>query len=104
MSVFGDAEFVRRIKTLDLELTDGRISGRVHFETASGGRGYEAEVLGFVRAEKGALTRFDIVVKGDYWGEGRDTRNAPKDKFPFAMTFRLSDGTEPYDVPPPGTR
>jgi len=50
------------------------------------------------------LTRFDIVTKGDYWGEGRFARNAPRGRFPFAVTFRLSDGTEPYDTPPPGVR
>jgi hypothetical protein len=59
-------------------------------------------MLGFVAAKDGRLTRFDIVVKGDYWGEGDFTRNGPEGKFPFAVAFRLSDGTEPYDTPPPG--
>lgn len=50
------------------------------------------------------LTRFDIVVSGNYWGEVRYTRNGPKGTFPFAVAFRLAGGTEPYDSPPPGVR
>jgi len=92
------------IKQFDLKLKDGRLTGHVHLENASGDRGYKAELLGFVAAKNGVLTRFDIVVKGDYWGEGRFARNAPKGKFPFAVAFRLLDGTEPYDTPPPGVR
>ena len=92
------------IKLFDVKLTDGRITGKVHLENAAGDRGYKADLLGYVTAKKGTLTRFDMVVNGDYWGEGRYTRNGPKGKFPFAVAFRLSDGTEPYDTPPPGVR
>jgi len=92
------------IKRFDVNLDDDRFTGRIHFETASGDRGYKAELFGFVTAKDGVLTRFDLVVKGDYWGEGRYTRNGPKGTFPFAVAFRLSDGTEPYDTPPPGVR
>ena len=92
------------IKQLELTLADGRITGSVHFENAAGDRGYKAELLGFVAVKEGTLTRFDLVVSGDYWGEGRYTRNGPEGKFPFAVAFRLSDGTEPYDTPPPGVR
>ena len=92
------------IKTFEMTLKDGRITGRVHFERADGKRGYKAAMLGFVNAKEGVVTRFDIVVKGDYWGEGRYSRNSPTGKFPFAVTLRLTDGTEPYDTPPPGSR
>lgn len=92
------------IKRLDVNLDDGRITGRVHFQNASGDRGFKAQLLGFVAAKDGVLTRFDIVVSGNYWGEGRYTRNGPKGTFHFAVAFRLSDGTEPYDTPPPGAR
>mgnify|MGYP007073181744 FL=1 len=92
------------IKRFDLALNNGRISGQVHCENASGDRGYKAEMLGFVKAERNELTRFDVVVRGEYWGEGRFARNAPEGKFPFAVSFRLSDGTEPFDTPPPGVR
>ncbi len=92
------------VKTFEMTLKDGRITGRVHFERADGKRGYKAAMLGFVDAKEDVLTRFDIVVKGDYWGEGRYSRNSPDGKFPFAVAFRLTDGTEPYDTPPPGSR
>lgn len=92
------------IKHLDVNLKDGRLTGRVHFQTASGNRGFKADLFGFIAAKKGTLTRFDIVVKGTYWGQGRYTRNAPEGRFPFAVSFRLSNGTEPYDTPPPGAR
>lgn len=92
------------VKQFDVKLEGGRLTGGVHFETASGDRGYKAELLGFVEAGKGGLTRFDVVVNGTYWGEGRFARNAPEGKFPFAVSFRLSDGTEPYDTPPPGAQ
>ena len=95
------------VKTLRLEFTpgtEGRITGEVHLENAAGDRGYKADVLGFVTAADGQLTRFDLVVRGNYWGEGRYARNAPEGEFPFAAAFRLSEGTEPYDIPPPGVR
>ncbi len=92
------------IKQFDVTLKEGRLEGIVHFANATGDRGYKAELLGFVAAKDHLLTRFDIVVSGQYWGEGRYTRNGQKGKFPFAVTFRLSDGTEPYDTPPPGVR
>lgn len=92
------------IKQFDVNLKDGRLTGRVHFQTATGDRGYKADLLGFIATSKGALTRFDVVVKGQYWGEGRFARNAPEGKFPFAVSFRLSNGMEPYDTPPPGVR
>jgi hypothetical protein len=92
------------VKRFDLNLENSCLTGHVHFETASGDRGYKAELLGFVTAKAGVLTRFDIVVRGQYWGEGTYTRNGPIGTFPFAVAFRLSDGTEPYDTPPPGVQ
>jgi hypothetical protein len=90
------------IKKFDVTFQDGRLTGQIHLENASGDRGYRADLLGFISTEEKTLTRFDIVVRGDYWGEGRFARNAPEGTFPFAVAFRLSDGTEPYDSPPPG--
>lgn len=92
------------IRHMRIVLADGQITGRAHFETESGDRGYRADILGFVETKDGALTRFNIVVLGDYWGEGRFTRNGPDGKFPFAVSFRLSDGTESYDTPPPSVQ
>ena len=92
------------IKRLGVTLEDGRVTGHVHFENASGDRGYKAELLGFVDADGGTLTRFDIVVHGRYWGEGRYARKAPKGTFPLAVAFRLASESASYDTPPPGAR
>ena len=73
--------------------------------SADGARSYEAQLLGFVEAEHGEVTRFDLVALGDYEGEGRYTRGAPKGKFPFAVSFTLADGDDVADaVPPQGSR
>ncbi len=90
------------VKGLEMTLKDGRVSGWVHLETKSGDRGYRAALLGQVRVEGGKVTRFDLVARGDYWGEGTYTRGAPPDKFPFAVAFTLSRGASPADRVPPG--
>ena len=82
-----------------------RITGRVRLTSADGARSYEAQLRGFVEAEDAAVTRFDLVALGDYEGEGRYTRGAPKGKFPFAVSFALADGADVADaVPPQGSR
>jgi hypothetical protein len=48
------------------------------------------------------VTRFDVVAKGDFWGEGTFTQGAPKGKFPFAVAFSLSDGKGNERLIPPG--
>jgi hypothetical protein len=89
------------LKKVDLRLENGRLIGEVHLETADGTRGFLASLLGFVEAREGKLTRFDLVAKGVYWGEGTYTRGAPKGKFPFAVAFSLASGTEEADRIPP---
>src|SRR5262245_15117288 len=46
------------IKKLELTLEKGRLKGSVHLETKDGKRGYQADLLGFVEAKDGKLTRF----------------------------------------------
>lgn len=89
----GEPPFWREsdIRKIDITLKDGRITGSVAVRTDDGERGYEADVLGFVETKDGEVTRFDLVVKGNFWGEGQYTRGAPEGKFPLAVTFRLSD-------------
>jgi hypothetical protein len=65
------------ITKVDLKLQDGRLTGSVHLETKDGGRGYEAEVLGFLEAKDGKVTRFDVVVCGQFWGQGHTRRALP---------------------------
>lgn len=99
--MWGESE----IKRLDLTLKDGKLSGTVHLETKAGDRGYRADLLGVVEAKDGKVTRFDLLAKGEFWGEGSFTRGAPKGKFPLAIAFRLEDGTgEAARVPPQAAR
>ncbi|GIW80103.1 MAG: hypothetical protein KatS3mg105_1910 [Gemmatales bacterium] len=93
------------IRKLNLQLKDGRLTGIVHLETQNGDCGYQAEIYGIVETKAGQVTRFDLVAKGEFWGEGRYTRGAPKGKFPLAVTFELADGSDVADaVPPQGSR
>ena len=95
----------RHIKKLDLQLSDGKLTGRVHLETPNGDRGYQCDLLGVVETSSDKVVRFDIVAKGEFWGEGTYTRGAPKGKFPLAVAFRLADGKDEADkVPPQASR
>lgn len=85
------------IRTLNMRLEDGKLTGEVHLETRDGKRGYQAEILGYIESSGNTLTRFDVVVRGDFWGEGRYTKNAPQGKFPLAISFSLADGKDIAD-------
>jgi hypothetical protein len=99
--MWGPAE----IKKLELTLRDGRVTGSVHLETKSGERGFQADLLGFVDAKDGKVTRLDLLAKGEFWGEGTFTRGAPKGRFPMAVAFRLTEGQGGASkVPPQGAR
>jgi hypothetical protein len=93
------------IKRLEMTLRKGKLTGVVHLETKSGDRGFDGRILGFVETREGKVTRFDVVVKGEFWGEGTFTHGAPKGRFPFAVAFVLSDGkgNERW-IPPGGAR
>lgn len=93
------------IKRLELSLDNGRLSGTIELATKAGERGFDARVLGAVEVKDGKVTRFDVVAKGDFWGEGTYTRGAPKGRFPFAIAFTLADqqGQEGR-IPPGGAR
>ena len=79
------------VKKLEMTLSECRLKGSVHLETASGDRGYAADLLGFIEVKERQITRFDLVASGQAWGEGVHTPRAPKGKFPFAVSFRLAD-------------
>jgi hypothetical protein len=80
------------VRRLDVVLSGGRITGSVHLETASGDRGYQADLYGEVDVTDGRVSRFDLVAKGQYWGHGTFTRfAAPSGRFPVAVAFRLED-------------
>lgn len=93
------------IRSIEFSLKDGRLSGSVHLETASGKRGYKVSLRGHVEKKNGKITRFDLVALGEFWGEGTYTRGAPKGKFPLGASFTLADGSDIADgVPPQGSR
>ncbi len=94
------------IRSMQLQLDEeGRLRGSVHLETKRGDRGYVAELLGELKTEDSKVVRLDLVVLGEFWGEGRFTRGAPEGKFPLAISFTLADGTDVADqIPPQGSR
>src|SRR5262249_51862243 len=69
------------IKKLEMTLSEGRLTGSAHLETKDGSRGYQADLLGFVEARDGKVTRFDVVARGEFWGHGPHTPGAPKGRF-----------------------
>ncbi|MEM7234850.1 MAG: hypothetical protein AAF517_21905 [Planctomycetota bacterium] len=93
------------VRQLDLALSKGEIKGKVKLGTSDKKRGFEGSLLGYLRTEKGRVTQFDLVARGEFWGEGRYTKRAPKGRFPFAVVFSLADGSDVADaIPPQGSR
>jgi hypothetical protein len=93
------------IKKLELTLKAGRLVGTIHLETKSGERGYQADLLGFVETKDSKVTRFDLLARGQFWGEGTFTRGAPRGRFPFAVAFSLADlDNGASKVPPQAAR
>jgi hypothetical protein len=93
------------IKKLEIKLSDGRLSGSVHLETKDGSRGYQANLLGFIEARDGKVTRFDVVTRGEFWGQGPFTPGAPKGRFPLAISFTLGTRNDPlYNLVPDAVR
>lgn len=93
------------IRRTDLKLKDGRLTGFIHLKTRNGDREFKVDLLGRVDAKGGHITRFDLVAKGMFRGEGRYTRGAPKGEFPLAVAFQIADGSDVADViPPQGSR
>jgi hypothetical protein len=93
------------IKKVQMTLREGRLSGSVHLETKDGRRGYQADLLGFVQARDGKVTRFDMVSRGQFWGHGPYTPGAPKGRFPLAISFTLGEPSDPlYRLVPDAVR
>ena len=81
-----------------MKIENGVLTGNVHMQTATGDRGYVAELYGRVAANDNSIVRFDVVAKGEFWGRGRHTYHPPEGKFPLAVAFRLADRTDPSDL------
>jgi len=89
------------VRKLQLTLEGGRLSGSVRLESASGARGFEGRLSGFVEVRDGRVSRFDAVASGSCWS---DDPLAPKGKYPFAAAFTLAPRDAREDVPPLGVR
>lgn len=94
------------IRKLTIQLDDdGVLTGHVELGTADGKRGYQADLRGRLAVAGKSVTGFQLVALGKFFGEGRYTRNAPKGRFPLAVTFELADGSDIADaVAPQGAR
>ena len=93
------------IKKLEVKIENGQLRGTAILRTAKGDRGFEAELMGRIETKAGKVTRLDVVAKGEFWGEGTYTRNAPKGRFPLAIALTLADGKDAADtIPPQGSR
>jgi hypothetical protein len=58
-----------------------------------------------IAAKGGKVTRFDVVARGSFWGEGPYSPGAPPGKFPFAVAFTLTAIKSDRDrIPPAGAR
>lgn len=91
----------REVRGVTMSLQDGKLTGNADLQTSDKKRGYEAQMIGEIETQGDKVTRFDMVVKGDFWGEGRYTKNAPKGRFPLAISFTLADGSDVADLVPP---
>ena len=89
------------VRRIEVARDGDRIHGSLTLQTEDGKRGFEAQVLGLLRVEKGRIVQFDLVADGMFWGEGPYTLDAPKGKFPFAVSFTLADGSDVADAIPP---
>ena len=95
----------REVRSIFMQLTDGTVKGNIRLETDSGDRGFAAQLHGTVEVVQGQVASFEVVASGDFWGEGRYTRRAPRGKFPLAILFTLADGSDIADrIPPQGSR
>ena len=95
----------REVRSVDMRLGGEEFSGKASLTTASGDRSFDCEFYGRVETTAGRVTRFDVVAKGLFQGEGRSTPGAPRGKFPLAISFTLADGTDVADaIPPQGSR
>ena len=95
----------KEIRELKMRIEGNRILGQATLRTARGDRSYQTDLFGIIETKAGRIVRLDLVARGEFQGQGPYTRNAPKGKFPLAISFSLADGTQAADrIPPQGSR
>ena len=108
------------IRRLNLELTieevspsevrlriDGEVTLATDSDLVAAKRGYEAHLLGHIdySRQEDAITRFDVLAIGDFWGQGAIAHQKRDGAFPLAIAFELASGDKPADrVPPQASR
>jgi hypothetical protein len=93
-------------KQVQLRL-EGKVLVSTDADPEKAARGFDAYLLGYLRYQRSpkALDRFDVVVVGEFWGEGRYTPNARKGRKPLGIAFELSQGDSATGrVPPQAAR
>jgi hypothetical protein len=80
------------------------IEGEIVLRSADGQRGYAARLAGDVEVRDGALQRFDVAIRGAFFGEGPCTRGAPQGRFTLAIVLVLAEPREHAKAPPHGSR
>lgn len=79
------------LRNVEMKLEGEDLVGKVHLETGRNDRGYTADLRGVVKVADGKLETFDVVALGDFWGRAAVTDRAQADKYPLAVTFRISE-------------
>ena len=101
----GEVQRVRVDATPDAQAPGAAgIEGEIVLRSADGRRGYAARLGGDVEVRDGALRRFDVAIRGTYFGEGTYTRGAPPGRFTLAIVLTLAEPREHAKAPPHGAR
>lgn len=105
LAIPGEGYWARQdVKTLAVDVVQGRLKGICHLETPQGFVGFRGELTGAVETKGGRVSRLDVLVKGMHWGarlcgdsaEGqKDPHNHfPLGEFPVAFAFALAGPEE----------
>ena len=83
----------------------GQVSGQFKLVKKDGNLGFEGQIRGGMSFDGGRLSRFELLVLGDQWGEGHYTRGARPGKTPLGLVLQLTDAKMSRDqIPPQGIR
>jgi len=88
----------------NLSLGNGRLSGRARLLSKDKDRAFDAGLVGRIEFKDGRLTKFDLLARGFFRGEGRYTMNGPKGKFTLGVAFAIAREGEAAKVAPQGAR
>lgn len=66
------------------------LEGEIRLLAAGGDRGFDARAFGKVERKGEQITRLDLVVRGEFFGEGTYTQGAPPGKFTLVIVFTLA--------------